>query len=95
MGFRHTFRTLAVLGLAALLGSCAMPMTEADCRNADWYKLGHRDARYYGMQPQIDQLATQCGRFGVRAVEAPYMEGWRDGYGEAQRGMGGSGGGAY
>ena len=68
-------------------------MTEAECRAADWYKLGDRDARFYGVQPQIDRYAMQCSGYGIQAAQAPYLEGWRDGYSESQGRMGGGGGG--
>ena len=86
-------RVLAALGSMLALGGCATPMTDAQCRSADWYKLGDRDARYYGVQPQIDQYALQCERFGIRTGEAAYMAGWRDGYSESQGRMGSGGGG--
>ncbi|HEX9396480.1 MAG TPA: hypothetical protein VF943_07030 [Burkholderiales bacterium] len=86
---------LSVFSLVALLGGCSAQMTEAECRSTDWYQLGFRDARNYGIQPQIGSLATQCSQVGVRAGETPYMEGWREGYAEAQRGAGGGGGGGY
>ena len=40
MEFSKTCNFLTALGLAAWLGGCATPMTEAECRAADWYKLG-------------------------------------------------------
>lgn len=87
-------RILALLFLAAQLGGCAIGMTQAECRGADWRKLGERDALSYGIQPQIDQYAAQCGRHGVQAAAEQYMAGWREGYGEysARMGSGGAGG---
>ena len=93
MDFPTATRTLTPLVLAALLGGCAAPMTEAECRDTDWYKLGERDALVYGMQPQIDQYAMHCSRYGIRTADALYMRGWRDGYSEYSRRMGAGGGG--
>jgi len=93
MGFPHPCRFLTALGAAAWLGGCATPMTEAECRAADWYQLGDRDARYYGIQPQIENYAAQCGRYGIRPRDTAYMAGWRDGYSESQGRMGSGGGG--
>ncbi|HEX9396481.1 MAG TPA: hypothetical protein VF943_07035 [Burkholderiales bacterium] len=93
MEFSKTCNFLTALGLAAWLGGCATPMTEAECRAADWYKLGDIDARYYGIQPQLDRYAMQCGNFNIRPSESAYMAGWRDGYSETQGRMGSGGGG--
>ncbi len=54
-------------------------MSEPECRGADWYKLGERDALIYGLRPQIDRYAHLCGRHGVQASEKDYMAGWTDG----------------
>jgi hypothetical protein len=70
----------AVLLACTLLSSCA-PMTEPQCRSADWYQLGYRDGDIYGLRPQIDQYAYQC-RAWVQASEADYLRGWVDGYRE-------------
>ena len=71
------------LALAALLllAGCAS-MNETQCRAADWYQVGYRDADTYGLRPQIDQYAHQCKPHGVEASESRYMVGWVDGYRE-------------
>ena len=51
-------------------------MTEQECRSANWYELGERDALIYGQQPRIDQYAFQCQRFGVQPAEKDYISGW-------------------
>ena len=56
-------------------------MTESECRNADWYQLGYRDADPYGLRPQIQVYQHQC-RAWVQASEADYLRGWVDGYRE-------------
>jgi hypothetical protein len=63
---------LAVLAL--FLCGCATP----DCRNADWYDLGFRDA-IFGLQPQHDVYAAQCEKIDA----ARYVQGWREGKYEA------------
>lgn len=57
-------------------------MSEPECRSADWYKLGERDALLYGLRPRIDRYAHLCGRYGVQANEKDYLSGWTDGYRE-------------
>jgi hypothetical protein len=78
--------TAAVLSLtiSALLASCAGMDADA-CRTSDWYALGERDGLHYGLRPQIDQYAHQCGQHGVQAAEKEYMAGWIDGYREFTR----------
>ena len=87
-------RPLTLLAMTAMLAGCATSMTEAQCRDTDWYKLGERDGRYYGAA-QIESYSAQCGRVGVRPDESLYMAGWREGYSEGQKHGGGGGGGGY
>jgi hypothetical protein len=69
-------RTISGLLVAgALLAGCAS-LSDADCRAADWYELGERDALFYGLRPQIDQYAHQCSRHGVQPLQNDYMAGW-------------------
>jgi hypothetical protein len=72
---------LTALAGCALLAGC-MHMNENECRSANWYQVGYRDADIYGLRPQIDQYAYLCRAFGVAAAQAPYMAGWVDGYRE-------------
>jgi hypothetical protein len=69
----HTISALLVT--SALLAGCAS-MSDSECRSANWYALGERDALLYGMRPQIDQYTHQCSRYGVQPPEADYMAGW-------------------
>ena len=85
-------RSFAAL-LLVLAAGCATPMTDDECRGADWYAIGRRDARFYGLQPQVDRYADQCRAFGRDVLNELYMTGWREGYSEAQGTMGGGGGG--
>lgn len=69
-----------VTAACVLFGGCAV-MGESECRSADWYQLGYRDADPYGLRPKIDLYAHQC-RAWVQASESEYMRGWVDGYRE-------------
>jgi hypothetical protein len=60
-----------------LLCGCASVEAE-DCRRADWYDLGFRDAMY-GLQRHDDQYASQCAPHGVQVDGARYAQGWREG----------------
>jgi hypothetical protein len=82
--------TSAVL-LAMLLSGCAA-LGDSECRTANWYEIGERDALVYGLRPQIDQYAYQCAKHSVQASEKEYMAGWLVGEGERWRRMGGDGG---
>jgi uncharacterized protein DUF2799 len=85
MNSTHVRRTAAwssaALAACLWLGACA-PMSETQCRAADWYQLGYRDGDIYGLRPQIDQYAYQCRAHGVQAQEPAYMAGWVDGFRE-------------
>jgi hypothetical protein len=67
--------------LAFLLYGCA-GMGEPECRNADWYDLGFRDA-ILGLRSQEIQYAEACARHGVTVDGARYGQGWREGKYEA------------
>jgi hypothetical protein len=72
----------ALLVAAGVLAAGCMSMSDTECRGADWYAIGERDALQYGQRPQIDQWAHLCGAHGVQASEKDYMAGWIDGYRE-------------
>jgi hypothetical protein len=82
-GARLTVAWIKAAALAACLvaAGCAQ-MTETQCKAADWYQLGYRDADIYGLRPQVDQYAYQCRAFGVQPAENTYMAGWVDGFRE-------------
>jgi hypothetical protein len=69
--------------LAVLLCGCA-GLEPAECRGADWYDLGFRDA-IFGLQRQDDVHAGQCERHGVKVDVARYAQGWREGKYEADQ----------
>jgi hypothetical protein len=73
-----------------LAAGCA-GMSDTECRSANWYELGEREALVYGIQPQIDQYSYQCSRHGVQASSTDYMAGWVVGNGERIRRMAGEG----
>ncbi len=72
---------IRAVALSSLLVCGCAAMSESECRSADWYQLGYRDADPYGLRPQIDLYAHQC-RAWVHASESEYMRGWIDGYRE-------------
>lgn len=76
-------RGAAVLvpGLLLLLSACASYDAD-ECRGADWYDLGFRDA-IFGLQPQNEVYAGGCERHGIKVDVARYSLGWREGSWEA------------
>ena len=64
---------LAAAGLAACAG-----MDTGQCRDANWYELGYRDARYK-LQSQVELYIQQCERHGVKVDAARYEQGLRQG----------------
>jgi len=81
-------RSSALILLAVALCGCAH-MTEQECRAANWYDIGYRDADPYGLRPQFYLYEYQCKAW-VQASEADYMRGWVDGYREYNTKMSGS-----
>ena len=76
---------LAFSGLA--LAGCA-GMQAGECRSANWYEVGYRDAML-GMQRRDNVYAHQCSQHGVGLDTAAYGKGWQEGQWEAdqRRGM--------
>ncbi len=64
---------LAVAGLSACAG-----LDAGQCRDADWYEIGYRDARYK-LQSQAELYTQQCERHGVKVDAARYEQGLRQG----------------
>jgi hypothetical protein len=73
---RRSLRISALLVAAASCG-CA-GMGDVECRGANWYDVGYRDARYK-LQSQVDLYAAQCARHGVQIDAARYDQGLRQG----------------
>jgi hypothetical protein len=53
-------------------------MSGTECRSANWYDLGYRDARLK-IQSQAGVYAQQCERHGVKMDTGRYEEGFRHG----------------
>ena len=64
---------LAVAGLSACAG-----LDAGQCRDANWYEIGYRDARYK-LQSQVELYTQQCERHGVKVDAARYEQGLRQG----------------
>ncbi len=79
-----------MLAAACILAAGCVSMSDAECRSANWYDLGERDALIYGLRPQIDQYAHQCAKYGVQPPEKDYLAGWFDGDRERAVRMSGS-----
>ena len=82
-------RTALWISASVLCAGCA-GIGDADCRGANWYDMGARDALVYGLRPQVDQYAAQCARHGVALAEKEYLAGWIDGQRERERRMSGT-----
>ena len=79
---------MRALFLVWLLAGCAVfPLSESDCKPADWRARGFDDG-YFGNPPQDLRLASECTRYGVTVPQEQYLAGWRDGYDEYDRLMG-------
>ena len=70
-----------IAAAGVVLGACA-GLDPAECRGADWYDLGFRDA-IFGLPPQEDVYAAHCARHGLKPDAARYAQGWREGKYEA------------
>ena len=70
---RFTSAVLAVLLLCGCAGT-----GEAECRSANWYDVGYRDARYK-LQSQADVYRHQCERYGIKVDGERYAQGLREG----------------
>jgi len=68
--------TSAILFIAWLSGCAGMADTE--CRSANWYDVGYRDARYK-LQSQEGAYAHQCAQHGVKIDGERYAQGLREG----------------
>ena len=66
-----------------LLAGCA-GLDQRSCRDADWYRVGFRDAMY-GLQRQDFTYDSQCAAHGATVDDARYAQGWREGKYEFDR----------
>jgi hypothetical protein len=72
--------TRALIALPVFLIAACAGMGADECRSANWYELGFRDA-IFGIRPQDATYATQCERVDL----AQYSQGWREGNWEFER----------
>ena len=86
-----TIFTRSLLPAAIFLAAGCAGMSDSECRSANWYELGEREALVYGLRPQIEQHAHACARHGIQASEPDYMAGWLVGNGERLRRAAGEG----
>jgi Protein of unknown function (DUF2799) len=75
---RRCPRTSFLLVAASLLAAGCAGMGETQCRDANWYDVGYRDARFK-LQSQAAVYAQQCERHGVKVDAARYEQGLREG----------------
>ena len=77
---------MRALLLVCLLAGCAVfPLSESECKPADWRARGFNDG-YFGNPPQDLRLASECSsRYAVTVPQNEYLAGWRDGYDEYDR----------
>lgn len=69
-----------LLLLCIPLAACA-GLDPSQCRSADWYEVGFRDA-IFGLQRQEEVYAVQCEAH-AKVDRARYAQGWREGRWEA------------
>ena len=70
-------RRISALAILAGLAGCA-GMDAGQCREANWYEVGYRDARYK-LQSQVELYTQQCARNGVSVDAQRYEQGLRQG----------------
>ena len=67
---------LALAGSAlALLAGCAA-LSEKECRSANWYEQGQRDALAGHDRTRLADIREACAEAGVRPNEPLYLQGW-------------------
>jgi hypothetical protein len=71
-------RILLIVVAATLTCAGCAGMSAEQCRDANWYDLGFRDA-IFGIQRQDDVYAGQCAPHAVSPDVARYAQGWREG----------------
>ena len=70
---------LIAAGLAALLLSACAAMSEKECRSANWYEQGMRDALAGHTRTRLQDLNVACGEAGIVPDAAQYQAGWERG----------------
>lgn len=69
---------LSCLAAAALLAGCAA-MSEEECRSANWYDRGVRDAQSGHGRGYLGDIREACAKAGVQPNAALYLQGWEQG----------------
>ena len=72
---RRLTSTLGMLAIAALLGGCAS-LSEEECRNADWGRLGHQDGAAGYPESRLAEHAEACAKIGIRPMGDIWRAGW-------------------
>jgi hypothetical protein len=67
-----------------VLAAGCTTVSDTDCRNANWYDVGFRDA-ILALQRQEDTYAEACARHGIKVDSARYTQGWIEGKYEADQ----------
>jgi hypothetical protein len=75
---RRCPRTSVLVVAASLLAAGCAGMGDTQCRDANWYDVGYRDARFK-LQSQAAVYAQQCEPHGVKVDAARYEQGLREG----------------
>ncbi|WP_313072366.1 DUF2799 domain-containing protein [Melaminivora sp.] len=69
---------LALLAGALLLGGCAA-MSEEECRSANWFDRGQRDALSGHSRSYLGDIREACAKARVVPDAAQYYDGWNRG----------------
>lgn len=77
-------RSIAIVGLAALILGCAArpSVSEYQCLAGDWQTIGYRDGAGGLQSTRLLTHQEACGAFDVIPDRQTYMSGWREGVAE-------------
>jgi hypothetical protein len=70
--------TTIILPCVLALAGCATTLDADSCRNADWYKIGHRDG-VAARASQLEAHAAACAPSGSKPDAANYAKGLEEG----------------
>lgn len=74
----HRLAGIVLAAASVLIGGCAA-MSVEECRSADWYEQGMRDALGGYGRSRVEVLREACAEAGVVPDAARYRQGWTDG----------------
>ncbi len=57
----------------------APPLSRSECKYADWYSIGFRDATMGRPRSGISYYVNACMQYGVHPDKDSYMRGWNEG----------------